>query len=778
MGRQGARGSRRTGAVAVAALALAGADSYAAQTTLQQRVGGGDASQSFQFLSQKPGESYLLRQERIGSAVADRAQRRRSLLYFAQFSDFQLADEESPARVEFVDLTANPPFPGVFSAAQRPQEALAPQAAEAGIRQVNRFGSSPVAQAGNARAKLALSLLTGDLADSQQLNETRAVQGLIDGGTVNPNSGVDNAGCPPGTPGADEGARYTGVQDKDDVVEGPQFYDPDDPTGSYAGFPKWPGLMDRAQAPFTAEGLKAPSYVAFGNHDGLVQGNATATRAYEDVGTGCVKPTAPAFNPFDPQSALEPGYLSGLFGSDPGKVGLVPRDPDRRYVDHRQFKELFKAGQGDGHGFGYVDGAENAATDGHAGYYSWSPRKDIRFIALDTISEGGVPGPSAEGNIDDPQFRWLERELAAAEKADELTIVFGHHPIRSLNSPVADEDAGPCTGDDGHGHGTNPGCDRDPRTSTPVHLGADLQALLLKSPHVIATVFGHTHENKVTGFPKPGGGGFWGIESPSHLDWPLQPRLIEVMDNRDGTLSIFGTVLDVDAPVRAPASGTSAAGFGVPELASVARTLAYNDSQAGGLPTGNGKGDGQRADRNVELLVGDPRRSTGGGGRCGAAKGRLRGKAVGAAALGRRRATNRRRFPSSSFTRPRRTIDRFCLVGRRAIRVGYPSRSFRARMSRRTRRRVKGRAVLALTSHPAYQVKRVRNGTSTRTMRRRFRGERRFRVGRNVWFLVRGRRSRVLFKARAGKVREIGVADRRLTRSRRSARRFLRAFSL
>ena len=91
---------------------------------------------------------------------------------------------------------------------------------------------------------------------------------------------------------------------------------------------------------------------------------------------------------------------------------------------------------------------------------------------------------------------------------------------------------------------------------------------------------------------------------------------------------------------------------------------------------------------------------------------------------------------------------------------------------------MKGKAVLALTSHPAYHVKRVRNGTSTRTMRRRFKGERRFRVGRNVWYLVRGKRSRILFKTRAGKVREVGVADLRLTRSRRSARRFLRAFSL
>ena len=175
--------------------------------------------------------------------------------------------------------------------------------------------------------------------------------------------------------------------------------------------------MDRAQAPFAAagpegaelRGLRQPRRARAGQR--VRQRAPTRTSA-----PGCIKPTAPVFNPFDPQSALNPGYLGGLFGSNPGKVGLVPRDPDRRYVDHSQFKELFKAGQGDAHGFGYVDGAENAATNGHAGYYSWSPRKGFRFIALDTVSEGGVPGPSAEGNIDDPQFKWLERQLAAARE--------------------------------------------------------------------------------------------------------------------------------------------------------------------------------------------------------------------------------------------------------------------------------------------------------------------------------------------------------------------------
>ena len=585
----------------------------AGRSTLEQTLRARDEGQPFTFLTTGPGESHVVREEGIGTARDGRADRRVSLAYFGQLTDFQVTDEESPARVEFVDVTANPPFPSTFSAAWRPQEALVAHGVDLAIRNMNRFLTSPVSQRDGERARMAFALMTGDLADNQHLNESEWVRILLEGGRLDPNSGssdpADYSGCPPGTPGTDEAARYTGVQDYDDYVEGNQYYDPDVPAGPWSAWPRYPGLMDRAQAAFEAEGLRVPSYVTFGNHDGLAQGNAAAIRPYEDIGTGCVKPLVPATNQTEPMAALDPTFAASLVTSDPTKVMLVPPDPKRRYVDKAEFKALYAAGrQADAHGFAFVDRAENDASNGAAAYYAWDPIPGMRFISIDTLSEGGIPGPSSNGNLDDPQWQWLRRELEAAQRANKLIVLFGHHPIRSLSADLPDELAPPCTARDSHGHDVNPGCDRDPRSSTPIHLGPDLEELLKSHRNVIAFVAGHTHENKVTPFAREGGGGFWGIETPSIVDWPPQTRLLEVMDNRDGTLSIFGTLLNTEAPPTSPPSETAQGGASPAALASIGRTLSFNDPQAGA-----GTGEGTRADRNVELLIADPRARADGG---------------------------------------------------------------------------------------------------------------------------------------------------------------------
>ena len=124
-------------------------------------------------------------------------------------------------------------------------------------------------------------------------------------------------------------------------------------------------------------------------------------------------------------------------------------------------------------------------------------------------------------------------------------IAYGHHTLATLSNTRTDEQAGACTP-------PKPGCDADPRKSTPLHRGTagakNVRDLFLKYPNVVAYVAGHTHDNRVDLFRK-GRSGFWQINTASHVDWPQQSRLIEVMDNRDGTLSLFTTLLDHAAPI-------------------------------------------------------------------------------------------------------------------------------------------------------------------------------------------------------------------------------------
>jgi metallophosphoesterase (TIGR03767 family) len=607
-----------TGLGAVASQAGVASDTLG-KTTLEQRIVPSSNAAGYRDLTLGAGESpWIVREGAGATAQSGRATRRRSLMYFGQLSDFQLADEESPARVEILDPVGSP-----VEAAWRPWEAMEPQIDDAEVRQINAFaGASPVPQGDGTRKPMDLTLDTGDSADSQQYNETKWVRTILEGGTLDPNSGIDptgyvGAGCVPVlTPGAAEAAKYTGVQDYNDYIEGPNpyFYDPNDPKGLFAGFPSYPNLMDQAQKPFTAAGLDVPSYVAFGNHDGLAQGNQSYNAAFEAVATGCLKPTGllPISNPTDlaaTLSALTPATLQSMLTSDPTKVMFVPPDPDRHAVSKAQYKDAFQDGtQSDGHGFDFVDGAEETASNGAAGYYSWHPKSHIKFIALDTLSEGGITGPSADGNIDDPQFQWLEAQLDDADADGDIAVLFSHHAIPSLTSQVPDELAPPCTvPNPAYGHDVNPGCDVDPRSSSPIHLGDDVEAMLHDHPSVVAWVAGHSHVNDVTPYPDGQGGGFWSIRTAAEADWPQQSRLLEIMDNKDGTLSIFGTILDHAASAAAPAHGTDASGFTTDDLASVGRTMSYNDNQKGARECTPACGEGEADDRNVELLVNDPR---------------------------------------------------------------------------------------------------------------------------------------------------------------------------
>ena len=82
-------------------------------------------------------------------------------------------------------------------------------------------------------------------------------------------------------------------------------------------------------------------------------------------------------------------------------------------------------------------------------------------------------------------------------------------------------------------------------------------------------------------------------------------------------------------------------------------------------------------------------------GRCVSAAASARGTVFGPAALGRTRASQRRRLPGRRG-KNRKGIDRFCVAGGGALEIGYPT----ARISRKGRRAARGRSILVLSSSP------------------------------------------------------------------------------
>ena len=158
---------------------------------------------------------------------------------------------------------------------------------------------------------------------------------------------------------------------------------------------------------------------------------------------------------------------------------------------------------------------------------------------------------------------------------------------------------------------------------------------------------------------------------------------------------------------------------------------------------------------------------------CFAGRGAARGTRLGPLRLGSARASLRRRLGGRRASR-RAGIDLFCVAGGGVVEIGYPTR----RSPRGVRRSLRDRAVLVLASSRRFSVSGVRRGASVASLRRRVRGERRFRVGRNTWFVARSGKVVRLFRTRRGRVLSVGVGRGSLNRGPRATRRFLRTWQL
>jgi metallophosphoesterase (TIGR03767 family) len=522
------------------------------------------------------GEPTLVRTE---LATPGGAGTRTPLVAFAQLTDMHLIDAQSPARVEFLDRLKDPDSPGSanvpFDAAYRPWEMLSTQIAEAMARQVRSLrGAAPV-----TGRPIDFTISTGDNADNTQYNELRWHIDLLDGGhSITPDSG--------------DLTKFEGVGDAHDLDTSywhpngaPLFSTPDNYRAKW-GYPIVSGLHNLCRKPFTSTGLGTAWYSVFGNHDGLVQGNVPSLGIISAIATGNLKviglPTgidvAPLLAAF---AAGDPNALATLLTVGP--VRIVTADPRRRMLSRGQTvaEHFITTGTPVGHGY-----TQQNVTNGTA-YYAFD-RGSVHCISLDTVNPYGY----ADGSIDSAQLTWLTAQLQANSSryldangawvtgtgTDKLITVFSHHTIATMENVL--------------------GVDRVD--------GNTVRDLLLRFPNVIAWVNGHTHHNEVLPHPRAATaaapGGFWEVNTAAHIDWPSQSRIVEIVNNGNGTLSIFGTIIDDSAP---PSWSPLTLNNPV-QLAALARELAVNDPQRDAETATRDGRRGTITDRNVELLVPKP----------------------------------------------------------------------------------------------------------------------------------------------------------------------------
>jgi hypothetical protein len=479
---------RRPGAgcvVAVALLALvvlagcgaAASDSRAPGSTLTSTWRDPDGNG---VLQRGPGERLRARTDLGPARPATR-----TLVRFAQLTDVHIRDEESPARVTFLDRLGGP-----FTSTFRPQEALTSQVLADALRAVNAMRPQAVIE-------------TGDLIDNDQSNELDEALAVLRGGRVDPNSGA---------PG------YDGVQQANDPD--PFYYRPGvDP-------PRHAGLLNAAQLPFTSPGVGAPWYPVLGNHDALVQGILAAdpTTQRAAVGHRALWDPPPDLAIPHTEAALTPAVAAELLA----RANVhVPADRRRRELTAAQ--TIARLERASGHG----------ATPGGYLDYTFDLGRDVRAVVLDVVRRDR----GSQGIVRPAQVAFLRDTLARAGR--RWVVVFVHSQLERVQN------------------------------------GGAALALLDRDPHVVATIAGDTHSNRVAPRHTPAGG-FWEITTASLIDYPQQARAFEIRATRGGGAEIDTWMLDHPATSGLPA---------------ISRELAYLDAQ-GGRPAHEEAG---RLDRNVRL---------------------------------------------------------------------------------------------------------------------------------------------------------------------------------
>ena len=306
-----------------------------------------------------------------------------------------------------------------------------------------------------------------------------------------------------------------------------------------------PGPGNDPKDPITPTAFPAPWYFVPGNHDVEVVGVSTVSAQTRAVALGTNASTGTR------------DYAR--WWAEPRR-GTVIADPRRALLDRNDIVARLQTGPASpgpvGHGF-----AAGTDTSMGANYVADVIPGLLRIIALDTSdTTGGSQGLVMQTTIDN----WLRPQLERAQTDGVLVMLASHHATSAIDTRSSEIGA-PVPG------------------AVP---GADIETLVANYPNVVAWLVGHDHAVRVRAVRGADAGhpGYWEIMSGSIADFPNQSRVIEVVDNGNGTLSIMGTMIDYAAQDC---------------LERRFRRLAIMDMVSGWSPDLRGVD----RDRNVELVV-------------------------------------------------------------------------------------------------------------------------------------------------------------------------------